>query len=35
MTAIAGLSSAAVLMGCGGLVGAYLMYRYIPRLVGK
>ncbi|MCH4160805.1 MAG: MFS transporter [Bifidobacterium sp.] len=35
MTAVAGLSSAAVLMGCGGLVGAYLMFRYIPRLVGK
>jgi MFS family permease len=35
MTAVAGLSSAALLMGCTGLVGAFLMYRYIPRLVGK
>lgn len=35
MTALAGLPAAAVLMGCCGLVGAFLMQRYIPRIVGK
>jgi MFS family permease len=35
MTAIAGLPAAAVLIGCCGLVGAYMMQRYIPRIVGK
>jgi MFS family permease len=35
MTAISSLAGAAVLMGCCGLVGAFMMQRYIPRLVGK
>ncbi|MFT8648969.1 MAG: hypothetical protein ABF792_00710 [Bifidobacterium psychraerophilum] len=35
MTAVAGLSSAALLMGCCGLFGAFMMQRYIPRIVGK
>ncbi|MCH4209974.1 MFS transporter [Bifidobacterium sp.] len=35
MTAVSSLSGAAVLMGCCGMVGAFLMQRYIPRLVGK
>jgi hypothetical protein len=35
MTAASSLAGAAVLMGCCGLVGAFMMQRYIPRLVGK
>ncbi len=35
MTALTGLWSAAVLMGACGLVGAFLMLRFIPRLVGR
>ena len=35
MTALAGLPAAAVLIGCCGLVGAFLMQRYIPRILGK
>lgn len=35
MTAASNLSGAAVLLGCCGIVGALLMQRYIPRLVGK
>ena len=33
MTAVAGLSSAALLMGCCGLVGAFMMQRFIPRFI--
>jgi MFS family permease len=35
MTALAGLPAAAVLIGCCGLVGAFLMQRYIPRILGR
>ncbi|WP_300768202.1 MFS transporter [uncultured Bifidobacterium sp.] len=35
MTALAGLWSAPVLMGLCGLAGAFMMMRYIPRLVGR
>ncbi|MFT8356208.1 MAG: MFS transporter [Bifidobacterium aquikefiri] len=35
MTALSGLWSAAVLMGSIGLVGAYMMQRFIPRFIGK
>lgn len=35
VTAVSSLAGAAVLMGCCGLVGAFMMQRYIPRLVGK
>ncbi|MCH4158688.1 MAG: MFS transporter [Bifidobacterium minimum] len=35
MTALAGLWSAPVLMGICGLAGAFMMVRYIPRLVGR
>ncbi|MDN5632655.1 MFS transporter, partial [Bifidobacterium mongoliense] len=34
MTALTGLPAAAVLIGCCGLVGAFLMQRYIPRILG-
>lgn len=35
MTALAGLPAAAVLIGCCGLVGAVMMQRYIPRILGN
>ncbi|MFT8704517.1 MFS transporter [Bifidobacterium aquikefiricola] len=35
MTALSGLWSAAVLMGCIGLIGAFMMQRFIPRFIGK
>lgn len=35
MTALTGLWSAAVLMGICGIAGAFLMLRFIPRLVGR
>lgn len=35
MTALTGLWSAAVLMGSIGLVGAFMMQRFIPRFIGK